>query len=256
MRSPAHLSVTLHFNAPHLFLDIGANYGFSSLLHFVLNPSCRFVAVEPNPSLVPFIQVNLQRAGCHHFTVLNAIASSTNSDAATFAINPGYSQDSRVVGPPGWRQVTVPAVTIDQLTADVPQDTFVYVKVDTQGYEQFVLAGAHGFLTRSSSWILKIEFAPTWQQSQGTDPLLFLKGLVEAYYVCEIPARATFKTGTLAYILRGSLALADCESFTAYIQGLAKGGGGYCDLLVLPKTSSILAETTSINLTERSGYPN
>ena len=34
---------------PVLFVDVGANYGFTALVHHHLNPTCRIVAIEPSP---------------------------------------------------------------------------------------------------------------------------------------------------------------------------------------------------------------
>lgn len=225
---------------PRLFIDVGANYGFSSLLHFTRNPACRFIVVEPNPTLVPYITHNLEQAGCHLFTIHNAICAAEEAAHASFSIHPTYSQDSRVVGPGSWRHVEVSAVTLDGLTANIPADTPTLIKIDTQGYEDAVLAGGRRFLSASANWLMKIEFGPRSLESQGTNPLHFLQSLADAFCVVELPSRVRFKGDSLNDLLGHPLLPMDCASFETYVRHLAKKDGGYCDLLVLPMGSTLL----------------
>lgn len=232
--SPLDREIIERFKPSH-FLDIGANYGFSSVLHFLNNPSCRLIVVEPNPLLAPYIQRNLEQVGCKSFTLHQAICAAVPSGTSSFALNPAYSQDSRVSGPSSWQQVTVETVSIDGLTWDLPAEASVLLKVDTQGYEAHVLAGAEKLLSRSSNWVMKIEFGPHWLSSQGTDPGDFLSSLVDRFVVVEWPARIRFKGDTLTDLLGSSLHRSESAAFCNYVSQLAENECGYCDLLVLPR---------------------
>ncbi|UFP95977.1 FkbM family methyltransferase [Gloeobacter morelensis] len=228
---PIQQEITARFR-PAVYLDVGANYGFTALLHFARNPECRIIAVEPSPLLVPVLEKNLRQNKCTNYHLVAAICSDTPS-GGSFALNPHSSQDNRVRGERGWRTVTVPAVTIDELLADVPEQQFVYIKIDTQGFESKVLAGGHRFFARERGWVIKMEFAPKWLRLQGTEPVAFLGDLVRRYRVVEWPKRTRFKADTLAELWGCPLLEDECAAFVQYIQGLA-AGDGWCDLLIAP----------------------
>lgn len=224
---------------PTIYLDVGANYGFTALLQHQKNPQCHIIAVEPSPLLIPFLELNLKTNKCINYKLVNALCSDEITQTS-FSLNPTSSQDNRVVGEEGWPSVVVPTVTIDSLMEKVTQQDFVYIKVDVQGFEQVVLRGAHDFLTRSSEWILRLEFAPRWLRHQGADPTEFLRDLVTRYRVAEVPKRTRYKGDSLQAIYKNTLTLEDCASFTNYIQFLAKGDG-WCDLMIMPLSQHLNA---------------
>lgn len=206
--------------------------GFTALLQHQKNPQCHIIAVEPSPLLIPFLELNLKTNKCTNYKLVNTLCSDQITQTG-FSPNPISSQDNRVIGEEGWPSVVVPAVTIDSLMEKVTQEDFVYIKFDVQGFEQVVLRGAHDLLTRSSEWILRLEFALRWLRHQGADPTEFLRNLVTRYRVAEVPKRTRYKGYSLPAIYKNTLTLRDGASFTDYIQFLAKGDG-WCDLMVMP----------------------
>lgn len=228
---------------PAYFVDVGANYGFASLLHHAICPTSRLLAIEPNPGLLPYIRGNLTAAGCTNFEVFHAVCGASADQNISFALNATYSQDSRVNGPSSWKTVQVATVTLDQLLMDAAPDAPVFIKVDTQGYEDNVLRGGQRYLSSSSNWMMRMEYGPLWLKSQGTDPLTLLGKLVDQFVVVELPARVRFQGDGLDDLLRHPLKSEDCAKFEPFIRGLGKDNGGYCDLLVLPKTSPFLRDT-------------
>ena len=232
---------------PALFVDVGANYGFASLLHHAIYPDARMILIEPNPNLLPYIESNLRAAGCADFQLVNAVCGDSHDQKVSFAVNAAYSQDSRVSGPSGWQTVQVASVTLDGLMHGVATDMPVFIKVDTQGYEAKVLQGAQHFLSSSSAWIMKIEFGPLWLKSQGTDPVSLLRSLLNQFVVAELPSRMRFQGDDLDSLLTHPLKPEDSERFEHFVRNLANGDGGYCDLLVLPRTSQFLSLSTQVN---------
>lgn len=218
---------------PSIFLDIGANYGFSSLVHLSQNPNCFIIAVEPSPILNTFIIKNFEQNNFKHYQLVKAICADRESSDEKFCLNPYSSQDNRVIGMKGWKSISVSSTTVNSLLKNAHSKDFVYIKIDVQGFEEKVFLGSEYFLLHNSNWIVKTEFAPKWMVSQGTNPILFLEYLIEKYRVIEMPKRTRYKGNSLKILNENPLFKTDCASFVDYIQSLAYGDG-WCDLLIFP----------------------
>jgi FkbM family methyltransferase len=224
---------------PHLFLDLGANYGFTSMLHNLLNPEAAVVAVEMSPLLTPFIRKTFLLNQVKRGTVVEAACGDAPGKITT-RLNLHGSADNRVIATGGKQFLSddtfdVAVVTIDQLLADLPAAAPVLIKIDTQGYERHVFAGAHTTLSRSPRWAIKTEFGPAWLKSQSTEPKSFLRELVERYDVAEWPQRPRFKGDRVADLLRSKLRPDEVDAFVDWLAALNLAGRGWCDLLITPK---------------------
>lgn len=168
--------------SPRYCLDIGANYGFTGLLMHRAFPACHLTLVEPIPWLGEFIRHNFEvnGKGFDRFypSVVGAVPGRT-----TFEVNTNASQDSRVISQTGWDVIETETITLSDLAADIPSDQGVYIKIDTQGWEENVFLGAEAFLTRHPRWFVKTEFAPMWLESSREDGELLLYGAVRYYEV-------------------------------------------------------------------------
>ena len=219
---------------PETFIDIGANYGFTSVVHRLHNPSARIVAVEPSAMLQPFLERNLRENIGDNYSIVDAVCGDVTSAAVSFATNPGCSQDNRVVGEAGWVTTRVPSITVtDLIQRDGLRGPF-FIKLDVQGFEEKVFAGAWSILTSQTDWIVKSEFAPFLLRKQGTDPVEFLRRLVRSFSVLELPKRVRFRGDDLRSLALTELHESDCERFLGYIESLSRGLG-WCDLLIRPK---------------------
>lgn len=224
---------------PQMFLDLGANYGFTSLLHRTLNPDAAIVAVEMSPLLAPFVRKNFELNGCQRATVVEAAVGDAAGQITT-RLNVFGSADNRVRPATADKflssdAATIPMGTVDQLLADLPATTSLMIKIDTQGYERHVFAGAAKTLARLERWAIKTEFGPSWLASQGTDAKRFLGELVEQFDVCELPQRPRFKGDVLDAIVASRLTAADVGPFVDWLASLVTNGRGWCDLLVMSR---------------------
>lgn len=224
---------------PDMVLDIGANYGFTGLVFARRFPDAEIVLIEPCKKLCNYIHQNFKLNSFSNIEVINAICDDTIQDRMRISINPQSSQDNRVI-PAGknWKTETVPSVTIDGIMRSKVTKRFVFIKVDTQGYEERVLRGGTALL-EGSNWLVKTEFAPHWLRSQGTDPARFLKELIDRFHVVELPKRFRFKGDSLFHILSNRIAISEVEDFINYIQSLNRNMLGWCDLMVYPKQLDI-----------------
>lgn len=224
---------------PQLFLDLGANYGFTSMLHHHLNPQAAIVAVEMSPLLTPYIRKTFQTNNLARGTVVDAACGDVPGKISS-RLNLHGSADNRVI-PTGGKQFLsddtfdVAVVTVDQLLADLPATAPALIKIDTQGYERHVFAGATATLGRSGKWAIKTEFGPAWLKSQSTDAKTFLAELVDRYDVAEWPQRPRFKGDRVADLLRSKLRPDEVDTFVDWLAGLNLAGRGWCDLLITPK---------------------
>lgn len=217
------------------FIDIGANYGFISLIMKSSSPTINIVAVEADPRLVSVIKHNLEINAVDDALVLNAIVSDTMQQHSSFSLNPKSTLDNRV-SMKSWEQVSVPSMTLDHIIANYcSSDAKLFIKIDTQGFEQFVLKGAEKSLQELNSWMMKMEFAPNWLKSQGTDPLSLLHYLCGRYEVVEAPARIPFGTCNLADLFRHPITNENTQIFLDYVVSLNQKQLGWVDLLVRPK---------------------
>lgn len=213
------------------FVDVGANYGFISLLMRRTAPAMHLVAIEPDPRLAVLIEENFRINRLRPPDVVNAVVGAESRDEVAFALNPYSSPDNRVTMP-NWEKRTLPMRTLESIVAERGVDGPCFYKIDTQGYELHVLRGIEGRLGMRTDWLVKLEFAPQWLRSQGTDPLELLRYLAGRYEVVELPGRLPYKTRTLDALFADPLVDGELASFARYVVTLDRDERGWVDLLV------------------------
>ena len=229
---------------PKIFLDIGANYGFISLISSLKIPSAKIIAVEAGKSLTPYIIENFRNNNIREGEVLNAICGEKDENTFNFSINPNTSQDNRVIGDnPAWKIEQVPMISIDTILKDCKDNEPVFIKIDTQGYEERVFKGGENFFHRNGNYLIKTEFAPYWLKSQGTNPEDFLSSLVDRFDVAELPATIPFFTESINDLFLNKIKKDNIALFLRHIENLSKNQHGWVDLLLRPlKTNVCLGE--------------
>lgn len=224
--------------APTACIDIGANYGYTGLLMRRAFPNSHLTLIEPIPWLEAYIRYNFEQNNTQFDRFESAICSvPTDGGRSAFGVRATSSQDSRVVPPPGAEQIETGVVTLDELTANIGTDDGVYLKIDTQGWEQRVFMGGEEFLTRHNKWFAKTEFAPQWLESQGTDPVSLLQWLLERFDVYESAGRVRWNALCMSDVVGAPLVLGVEEDFVRYVRNLALDDKGWVDLYVMPPKS-------------------
>lgn len=220
---------------PSHFIDIGANYGFISVIAACYYPQASILMVEPGGKLSRYIEKNMAANGVKNYTLFRAICGSEIKQEVTFAINPFSSQDNRVVAPKkNWGKEVVEMVTLDGLVAEMAADAGIFIKIDVQGFEEQVFRGGEKMLSQHSRWVIKSEFGPKWLKSQGADPKALLDYLIELYQVVELPGRISFNCRHLQELFAHPLRKEDSDAFLHYIASRDPDGTGWCDLLIRP----------------------
>lgn len=221
---------------PKFVLDIGANYGFISSVAALKMPQAKIIAVEPSEKLIPYIEANFESNKLKNYEILNSLCGNTVSDSHDFAINPYSSQDNRVVSPDAnWVSKKISMVSIDSILGNINANDGVFIKIDTQGFEEKVFEGAEVFLGSHKKWIIKTEFAPHWLKAQRTDPAKFLSKLVAKYDVAELPDNITYFTKNIDTLFENKVTSADIVKFVNHIENTNDKELGWCDLIIRSK---------------------
>jgi len=215
------------------FLDVGANHGLVAML--AAQQGLKVLCVEADPRLFPAIERHFADNGLACVAVVNAIAGASADERTSFSLNPGGTLDNRVEMPQ-WEHVPVRTIALAGLVAEHGFDTApMFIKIDTQGFEQHVLAGLWPYLEARRDWMIKMEFAPQWLESQGTDPLELLQWLLARFEVAECPERIVWGTPDLDALFPWPLVAERASAFLAAVRDLDFGGRGWVDLLVRPR---------------------
>jgi FkbM family methyltransferase len=216
------------------FIDVGANYGFISMLARLALPRARILSIEADPRIAALIGQYFQLNRLNLPEVLNVIAGERVSANSTFCLNPHSSLDNRV-SIPGWKAVSVPTFSVGTLLDERAIVGPVFIKIDTQGYEPRVLAGLAAWLASRSDWLIKMEFAPYWLQSQGHDPLDLLEYLTDLYEITEYPERLRYNTQTLNGLFDKLIQPKQLPDFCQHVVSLNQNQRGWVDLMVRSK---------------------
>jgi FkbM family methyltransferase len=165
-----------------VFLDIGANFGFFSVLAASLvGPAGQVYAVEASPRVLPVLSANT--AAWTNVTIINA-AAGDHTGVTEFHLTEDFVNSGIALSPfiGESTKVSVPIDRLDNLLSDAFgfEGRVDFVKCDVQGDEFAVLDGLRGTISANPSLRLIVEWAPAWMDNAGYDGRSvpeFLRGL-------------------------------------------------------------------------------
>ena len=141
-------------------VDVGANYGEMTMA-VPKRTAARVVSYEANPTVAEFLRATValgkRDVEVRELAVSDAVGSVRFSVDDDWSGTSGIAEhlNSRV----GARQheISVPATTIDADFADLPAGDSMLLKIDVEGAEEAVLAGAAATLAPDRVWAAMIE---------------------------------------------------------------------------------------------------
>jgi FkbM family methyltransferase len=145
------------------FVDVGANYGtFSLLASRLVGSEGRVIAVEPQPALCAGISKSLQLSRAGNVSVKGlaiGVAPGTATllvpadDTGRSGMFPAFSGKGR------HDAVQVAVVTLDSIMDEQPMNGRLFMKIDVEGSELRVLAGAKQVIARHKP-VIMVELNP------------------------------------------------------------------------------------------------
>ncbi len=163
------------------FVDIGANIGYHTLLAArTVGPSGRCYAFEPDPHNYDLLCRNISLNGFQNITPVQKIISDRNAVQKLFRSTRNYGGHSLAaenVNLGVADHVEIESVTLNDFFKSQGSPRIDLIKMDTQGAEGLILAGAGQILSSNPSVILLMEFWPFGLSHLGTDPRALLESL-------------------------------------------------------------------------------
>jgi FkbM family methyltransferase len=152
----AALRALLH--GKDLFVDVGANCGLYSLI--ACHAGVPILAVEPNDLNFRRLQENLIHNGYEKSEVLNLAIGAEKGKCLLYGGGEGASLLKNWGGMASTYAREVNVESLDGLMGSRTSAERILIKVDVEGHELAVLAGARGLLARrvSPTWIMEHSF--------------------------------------------------------------------------------------------------
>lgn len=160
-----------------LFIDVGAHYGFFSLLAASSNRTMDVIAIEPSPEAFAVLEQNVAKLTGVKVTMHRAAIS---DGVGTMSLGVSQQSDSSVfyfqpeAEPVQW--IDVATDTLDRLLLNRETCPLV-VKISAKGHELAVLKGMSVTLQRFKDTTLIVEFSAGMLQSAGVEPACLLEEL-------------------------------------------------------------------------------
>lgn len=171
---------------PGVFVDIGANIGWFSLQVAHSGKVARVVAVEPDAGNHALLQENIRRNGLGER--IDAIACAAGAETGLARLHRYKASNlgrHSLVADHGHGGNWVVVEAIDTLLArlGLGEAPIAAVKIDVEGYEPMVLAGARDALRRTRA--LLVELSPDLADQGGLDLPVMLEDIAAAGFKPE-----------------------------------------------------------------------
>ena len=145
-----------------LAIDVGANVGVYTISAALrIGPAGRVIAIEADEDYVPRLRANLARNSIDNVTVVAAAAGASDGEAEfTLAADRAFSSIKPLVS---YREAgvsrTVPLHRLDTIWSEADEPDVAFVKIDVEGAELEVIAGAERLLERCRPALI-VEVSP------------------------------------------------------------------------------------------------
>lgn len=138
-----------HMSADGLFLDVGANVGYFSLLLAHTSPDARVIALEPNPPIASLLEESIARNQLGSRISLHRVAAADTAGRLEFGVDAANTGHSRLANDHHAGSISVETVVLDDwLPSHLNGRPLSLVKIDVEGAEHRVLRGMHQLIAQ------------------------------------------------------------------------------------------------------------
>jgi len=131
-------------------LDIGANIGMTAIALAQICPRGQIAAIEPIPRTFQYLQQNASRAGAHNLKLFNFALGSVDGSVLMQGHPSNFScsfvADNYTIPAPDHFARQVSVKRLDDIFSELSLDRLDVMKVDVEGFELEVFAGAREIL--------------------------------------------------------------------------------------------------------------
>lgn len=178
------------------FVDVGANFGYFTLLaSSLVGRGGRVLSVEPSPYACERLTWTVQANGLSQARVFQMGLSSRN-DTLDLYVAPGGFHSPTMSASAGGQPVKVPVRRLDECLDEWGVATVDLMKIDVEGHEPFVLAGAGDALASGRIRAILCELNDHWLRQQGSSPEE-LHGMLVAAGFADAHGTPQFRTGMI-----------------------------------------------------------
>ncbi len=152
---------------PGLFIDVGANIGWHAV-HAAKGGNVKtVVAFEPDPANLALLDRNLSANGADNAVLVGAAVGARRGTIRLHRYKPSNTGRHSTLTAYGYGSRIVPLVDLDGALDDLglAEDDVGVMKIDVEGGEPAVIAGAGRMLKRTRAIVL--EFSPALSQAGG-----------------------------------------------------------------------------------------
>jgi FkbM family methyltransferase len=174
-------------------IDVGANFGYFTCLMAKYCPGGRVIGVEADRKIADLAQDNLFINGFQETAAIVCAAASDTDAGLTLYRRTSRSGNTSIVdvgehlttllGEPQAEPFTVPSVRIDDLAGRL-QGRVDFIKIDVEGAEPLVLAGARETIRSNRNIAIVMEWSPGQIEAAGFDLRRFTQEIADLGLRC------------------------------------------------------------------------
>jgi FkbM family methyltransferase len=181
------------------FVDIGANCGyFSYLASQRVGSAGRVLAVEPSPRVADVVATAIRENGLKNVTLFRTALGRAAGELTLYVPPESLANHApTALATPGWSPMTVPVRRLDDLLDEQMIDRVDVLKVDVEGYEGEVLAGAERALRSGRIRAMLVEFNEWWLRQAGSGSGELWDRILAAGFTSASPRPASFDIRSL-----------------------------------------------------------